>query len=230
MEVSNSGLIKEEKNKILEIIEKFEKDFSKTNFDSNLNITLLNSNNRQIILKKYLNFIFKYINLKGIYYSINHNQILKHNLRKEINLAIIFSLFQSFLQFELIEKENKESKEINNFDKKILKINDFFKLIIYLYRNLLINWRQIIIILRYFIYQIKIKNNKMQLSPKYSMLSIFLKFFGKIIKIIDKKEKEKEYINKEIQNGFLEELFNILSGIPNKDNHLYFMRALLKED
>ena len=230
MEVSNSGLIKEEKNKILEIIEKFEKDFSKTNFDSNLNITLLNSNNRQIILKKYLNFIFKYINLKGIYYSINHNQILKHNLRKEINLAIIFSLFQSFLQFELIEKENKESKELNNFDKKILKINDFFKLIIYLYRNLLINWRQIIIILRYFIYQIKIKNNKMQLSPKYSMLSIFLKFFGKIIKIIDKKEKEKEYINKEIQNGFLEELFNILSGIPNKDNHLYFMRALLKED
>ena len=68
----------------------------------------------------------------------------------------------------------------------------------------MINGQKLINIFKYIIYQIKSRNNELQTSIKISTLSIYLKFFAKILKDIEKYEKDKEPINTEIKTNILD--------------------------
>ena len=94
----------------------------------------------------------------------------------------------------------------------------------------MINWQKMINIFKYIIYQIKSRNNELQTSLKVSTLSIYLKFFVKMVKDLEKEEKEKDQINEEIKKDILDELFEILADAKNNGNYLYFMRNMIKEE
>ena len=150
-----------------------------------------------------------------------------------MNTVYIYSLFYIYLKFQLFNKDNKENKdkkEQNKYAEKILSLTNYFKLIRFFYKNQMINWQKMINIFKYIIYQIKSRNNELQTSLKVSTLSIYLKFFVKMVKDLEKEEKEKDQINEEIKKDILDELFEILADAKNNGNYLYFMRNMIKEE
>ena len=150
-----------------------------------------------------------------------------------MNTVYTYSLFYIYLKFQLFNKDNKENKdkkEQNKYAEKILSLTNHFKLIRFFYKNQMINWQKMINIFKYIIYQIKSRNNELQTSLKVPTLSIYLKFFVKMVKDLEKEEKEKDQINEEIKKDILDELFEILADAKNNGNYLYFMRNMIKEE
>ena len=224
-----------QRNKELEkeIMEDIERDSLIQKFNKNINEVFSNFTEQFTKQKIYFNLILKYINSKQLNDIIKHYPKLSHIYRKEINMVYIYSLFYIYLKFHLFNKDNKKNKNTNDQNKyksKILPLINFFKLIRFFYKNHLINWQKVINIFKYIIYQIKSRNNEIQTSLKISTLSIYLKFFAKIIKDFEKEEKEKDQINKEIKREILDELFEILADAKNNGNYLYFMRHMIKEE
>ena len=233
METLNIGVI--ERKKVLEedMMEDIERDYLITNFNSNINEIFPNFNNQIIKKKIYFSFLLKYINSKKLNDIIKHCPTMNQIYQKEMNTVYIYSLFYIYLKFQLFNKDNKENKdkkEQNKYGEKTLSLANYFKLIRFFYKNKMINWQKVINIFKYIIYQIKSRNNELQTSLKTSTLSIYLKFFVKILKDMEKNEKEKDIINKEIKINILDELFEILVDAKNNGNYLYFMRNMIKEE
>ena len=224
-----------QRNKELEkeIMEDIERDSLIQKFNKNINGVFSNFTEQFTKQKIYFNLVLKYINSKQQNDVIKHYPKLSHKYRKEINTVYIYSLFYIYLKFNLFYKDNKKNKNTNDQNKyksKILPLINFFKLIRFFYKNNLINWRKVINIFKYIIYQIKSRNNELQTSLKISTLSIYLKFFVKMVKDLEKEEKEKDQINEEIKKDILDELFEILADAKNNGNYLYFMRHMIKEE
>ena len=235
MENLNIDVINRKKELHEEIMDIIDKNYLISNFNSNLSQYFKNYKNKFEKKNIYFYFVFKYINSKSTKQLIKYHSALKQILQNKLEFAYIYSLFYIYLKFELffkINNDNKEKKENQANIDKIISIKDFIDLIEYFYKSKIITWREVISILKYLIYQLKEHDNELLTSIKVSILSIILKFFGKIIKLISKleNEKEKEEINKEIKNYFFEDLFEILSDGKNTGNYLYLMRNMIKEE
>jgi len=233
METLNIGIIERKKELEEEIMEDIERDYLITNFNTNINEIFPNFTNQLIKKKIYFSFILKYINSKKLNDIVKNCPTLSQIYRKEMNTVYIYSLFYIYLKFQLFNKDNKENKdkkEQNKYAEKILSLTNYFKLIRFFYKNQMINWQKMINIFKYIIYQIKSRNNELQTSLKVSTLSIYLKFFVKMVKDLEKEEKEKDQINEEIKKDILDELFEILADAKNNGNYLYFMRNMIKEE
>ena len=233
METLNIGIIERKKELEEEIMEDFERDYLITNFNTNINEIFPNFTNQLIKKKIYFSFILKYINSKKLNDIVKNCPTLNQIYQKEMNTVYIYSLFYVYLKFQLFNKDNKENKdkkEQNKYAEKILSLTNYFKLIRFFYKNQMINWQKMINIFKYIIYQIKSRNNELQTSLKVSTLSIYLKFFVKMVKDLEKEEKEKDQINEEIKKDILDELFEILADAKNNGNYLYFMRNMIKEE
>ena len=233
METLNIGIIERKKELEEEIMEGIERDYLITNFNTNINEIFPNFTNQLIKKKIYFSFILKYINSKKLNDIVKNCPTLNQIYRKEMNTVYIYSLFYIYLKFQLFNKDNKENKdkkEQNKYAEKILSLTNYFKLIRFFYKNQMINWQKMINIFKYIIYQIKSRNNELQTSLKVSTLSIYLKFFVKMVKDLEKEEKEKDQINEEIKKDILDELFEILADAKNNGNYLYFMRNMIKEE
>ena len=233
METLNIGIIERKKELEEEIMEDFERDYLITNFNTNINEIFPNFTNQLIKKKIYFSFILKYINSKKLNDIVKNCPTLNQIYQKEMNTVYIYSLFYIYLKFQLFNKDNKENKdkkEQNKYAEKILSLTNYFKLIRFFYKNQMINWQKMINIFKYIIYQIKSRNNELQTSLKVSTLSIYLKFFVKMVKDLEKEEKEKDQINEEIKKDILDELFEILADAKNNGNYLYFMRNMIKEE
>ena len=233
METLNIGIIERKKELEEEIMEDFERDYLITNFNTNINEIFPNFTNQLNKKKIYFSFILKYINSKKLNDIVKNCPTLNQIYRKEMNTVYIYSLFYIYLKFQLFNKDNKENKdkkEQNKYAEKILSLTNYFKLIRFFYKNQMINWQKMINIFKYIIYQIKSRNNELQTSLKVSTLSIYLKFFVKMVKDLEKEEKEKDQINEEIKKDILDELFEILADAKNNGNYLYFMRNMIKEE
>ena len=233
METLNIGIIERKKELEEEIMEDFERDYLITNFNTNINEIFPNFTNQLNKKKIYFSFILKYINSKKLNDIVKNCPTLSQIYQKEMNTVYIYSLFYVYLKFQLFNKDNKENKdkkEQNKYAEKILSLTNYFKLIRFFYKNQMINWQKMINIFKYIIYQIKSRNNELQTSLKVSTLSIYLKFFVKMVKDLEKEEKEKDQINEEIKKDILDELFEILADAKNNGNYLYFMRNMIKEE
>ena len=233
METLNIGIIERKKELEEEIMEDIERDYLITNFNTNINEIFPNFTNQLIKKKIYFSFILKYINSKKLNDIVKNCPTLSQIYQKEMNTVYIYSLFYIYLKFQLFNKDNKENKdkkEQNKYAEKILSLTNYFKLIRFFYKNQMINWQKMINIFKYIIYQIKSRNNELQTSLKVSTLSIYLKFFVKMVKDLEKEEKEKDQINEEIKKDILDELFEILADAKNNGNYLYFMRNMIKEE
>ena len=233
METLNIGIIERKKELEEEIMEDIERDYLITNFNTNINEIFPNFTNQLIKKKIYFSFILKYINSKKLNDIVKNCPTLNQIYRKEMNTVYIYSLFYIYLKFQLFNKDNKENKdkkEQNKYAEKILSLTNYFKLIRFFYKNQMINWQKMINIFKYIIYQIKSRNNELQTSLKVSTLSIYLKFFVKMVKDLEKEEKEKDQMNEEIKKDILDELFEILADAKNNGNYLYFMRNMIKEE
>ena len=233
METLNIGIIERKKELEEEIMEDFERDYLITNFNTNINEIFPNFTNQLNKKKIYFSFILKYINSKKLNDILKNCPTLNQIYQKEMNTVYIYSLFYVYLKFQLFNKDNKENKdkkEQNKYAEKILSLTNYFKLIRFFYKNQMINWQKMINIFKYIIYQIKSRNNELQTSLKVSTLSIYLKFFVKMVKDLEKEEKEKDQINEEIKKDILDELFEILADAKNNGNYLYFMRNMIKEE
>ena len=233
METLNIGIIERKKEFEEEIMEDIERDYLITNFNTNINEIFPNFTNQLNKKKIYFSFILKYINSKKLNDIVKNCPALNQIYRKEMNTVYIYSLFYIYLKFQLFNKDNKENKdkkEQNKYAEKILSLTNYFKLIRFFYKNQMINWQKMINIFKYIIYQIKSRNNELQTSLKVSTLSIYLKFFVKMVKDLEKEEKEKDQINEEIKKDILDELFEILADAKNNGNYLYFMRNMIKEE
>ena len=233
METLNIGIIERKKELEEEIMEDFERDYLITNFNTNINEIFPNFTNQLNKKKIYFSFILKYINSKKLNDIVKNCPTLNQIYQKEMNTVYIYSLFYVYLKFQLFNKDNKENKdkkEQNKYAEKILSLTNYFKLIRFFYKNQMINWQKMINIFKYIIYQIKSRNNELQTSLKVSTLSIYLKFFVKMVKDLEKEEKEKDQINEEIKKDILDELFEILADAKNNGNYLYFMRNMIKEE
>ena len=233
METLNIGIIERKKELEEEIMEDIERDYLITNFNTNINEIFPNFTNQLIKKKIYFSFILKYINSKKLNDIVKNCPTLSQIYQKEMNTVYIYSLFYVYLKFQLFNKDNKENKdkkEQNKYAEKILSLTNYFKLIRFFYKNQMINWQKMINIFKYIIYQIKSRNNELQTSLKVSTLSIYLKFFVKMVKDLEKEEKEKDQINEEIKKDILDELFEILADAKNNGNYLYFMRNMIKEE
>ena len=233
METLNIGIIERKKELEEEIMEDIERDYLITNFNTNINEIFPNFTNQLIKKKIYFSFILKYINSKKLNDIVKNCPTLSQIYQKEMNTVYTYSLFYIYLKFQLFNKDNKENKdkkEQNKYAEKILSLTNYFKLIRFFYKNQMINWQKMINIFKYIIYQIKSRNNELQTSLKVSTLSIYLKFFVKMVKDLEKEEKEKDQINEEIKKDILDELFEILADAKNNGNYLYFMRNMIKEE
>ena len=233
METLNIGIIERKKELEEEIMEDIERDYLITNFNTNINEIFPNFTNQLNKKKIYFSFILKYINSKKLNDIVKNCPTLNQIYQKEMNTVYIYSLFYVYLKFQLFNKDNKENKdkkEQNKYAEKILSLTNYFKLIRFFYKNQMINWQKMINIFKYIIYQIKSRNNELQTSLKVSTLSIYLKFFVKMVKDLEKEEKEKDQINEEIKKDILDELFEILADAKNNGNYLYFMRNMIKEE
>ena len=233
METLNIGTNERKKELEEEITEDIERDYLITNFNTNINEIFPNFTNQLIKKKIYFSFILKYINSKKLNDIVKNCPTLNQIYQKEMNTVYIYSLFYIYLKFQLFNKDNKENKdkkEQNKYAEKILSLTNYFKLIRFFYKNQMINWQKMINIFKYIIYQIKSRNNELQTSLKVSTLSIYLKFFVKMVKDLEKEEKEKDQINEEIKKDILDELFEILADAKNNGNYLYFMRNMIKEE
>ena len=233
METLNIGVIERKKDLEEEIMEDIERNYLITNFNTNINEVFPDFHNQIIKKKIYFSFLLKYINSKKLNDIIKHCPTMNQIYQKEMNTVYIYSLFYIYLKFQLFNKDNKENKdkkEQNKYGEKTLSLANYFKLIRFFYKNKMINWQKVINIFKYIIYQIKSRNNELQTSLKTSTLSIYLKFFVKILKDMEKNEKEKDIINKEIKINILDELFEILVDAKNNGNYLYFMRNMIKEE
>ena len=233
METLNIGVIERKKDLEEEIMEDIERDYLITNFNTNINEIFPNFHNQIIKKKIYFSFLLKYINSKKLNDIIKHCPTMNQIYQKEMNTVYIYSLFYIYLKFQLFNKDNKENKdkkEQNKYGEKTLSLANYFKLIRFFYKNKMINWQKVINIFKYIIYQIKNRINELQTSLKTSTLSLYLKFFAKILKDMEKNEKDKEPINKEIKINILDELFEILADAKNNGNYLYFMRNMIKEE
>ena len=233
METLNIGIIERKKELEEGIMEDIERDYLITNFNTNINEIFPNFTNQLIKKKIYFSFILKYINSKKLNDIVKNCPTLNQIYQKEMNTVYIYSLFYVYLKFQLFNKDNKENKdkkEQNKYAEKILSLTNYFKLIRFFYKNQMINWQKMINIFKYIIYQIKSRNNELQTSLKVSTLSIYLKFFVKMVKDLEKEEKEKDQINEEIKKDILDELFEILADAKNNGNYLYFMRNMIKEE
>ena len=233
METLNIGIIERKKELEEGIMEDIERDYLITNFNTNINEIFPNFTNQLIKKKIYFSFILKYINSKKLNDIVKNCPTLSQIYQKEMNTVYIYSLFYIYLKFQLFNKDNKENKdkkEQNKYAEKILSLTNYFKLIRFFYKNQMINWQKMINIFKYIIYQIKSRNNELQTSLKVSTLSIYLKFFVKMVKDLEKEEKEKDQINEEIKKDILDELFEILADAKNNGNYLYFMRNMIKEE
>ena len=233
METLNIGIIERKKELEEEIMEDIERDYLITNFNTNINEIFPNFTNQLIKKKIYFSFILKYINSKKLNDIVKKCPTLSQIYQKEMNTVYTYSLFYIYLKFQLFNKDNKENKdkkEQNKYAEKILSLTNYFKLIRFFYKNQMINWQKMINIFKYIIYQIKSRNNELQTSLKVSTLSIYLKFFVKMVKDLEKEEKEKDQINEEIKKDILDELFEILADAKNNGNYLYFMRNMIKEE
>ena len=234
METLNIGIIERKKELEEEIMEDIERDYLITNFNTNINEIFPNFTNQLIKKKIYFSFILKYINSKKLNDIVKNCPTLNQIYQKEMNTVYIYSLFYVYLKFQLFNKDNKENKdkkEQNKYAEKILSLTNYFKLIRFFYKNQMINWQKMINIFKYIIYQIKSRNNELQTSLKVSTLSIYLKFFVKMVKDLEKEEKEKDQINEEIKKDILDELFEILADAKNNGNkeHLnYFYKIFSK--
>ena len=227
MENSNIGFIGRKKTIAEEIIETIDRDYLIKNFNKNI-VEILKKDTNQLNKKIiYSNIVLKYINSKKLSYLLRICGSLKQTYQKQMNSAFIYSLFYIYLKIELFGKNNK-GKKIN--EDNMISTRDYFRLIRYFYKNKLINWKQVISIFRYYIYQIKIHINELQIAFQVSNLSILLKFLGKLIFDMEKYEKEKEEINKEIKKDILDELFEILANTKNDSNYSYLMRTMIKEE
>ena len=233
METLNIGIIERKKELEEEIMEDFERDYLITNFNTNINEIFPNFTNQLNKKKIYFSFILKYINSKKLNDIVKNCPTLSQIYQKEMNTVYTYSLFYIYLKFQLFNKDNKENKdkkEQNKYAEKILSLTNHFKLIRFFYKNQMINWQKMINIFKYIIYQIKSRNNELQTSLKVPTLSIYLKFFVKMVKDLEKEEKEKDQINEEIKKDILDELFEILADAKNNGNYLYFMRNMIKEE
>ena len=232
MESLNIGIIERKKTIAEEIIEAIDRNYLIKNFNENINGIFKNEKNQLNKKNIYSNIVLKYINSKKLSYLLRICGTLKQSYQKEMNSAYICSLFFIYLKTELFEKKNndKNDKEKKINQEKIISTKDFFQLIRYFYKNQLINWKQVISIFKYFIYQIKSRNNELQIAFKVSNLSVFLKFLRKLILDIEKYETENEEINKEIKKDILDELFEILANTKNDSNYSYLMRTMIKEE
>ena len=232
MESLNIGIIERKKTIAEEIIEAIDRNYLIKNFNENINEIFKNEKNQLNKKNIYSNIVLKYINSKKLSYLLRICGTLKQSYQKEMNSAYICSLFFIYLKTELFEKKNndKNDKEKKINQEKIISTKDYFQLIRYFYKNQLINWKQVISIFKYFIYQIKSRNNELQIAFKVSNLSVFLKFLRKLILDIEKYETENEEINKEIKKDILDELFEILANTKNDSNYSYLMRTMIKEE
>ena len=227
MENSNIGFIGRKKTRAEEIIETIDRNYLIKNFNKNI-VEILKKDTNQLNKKIiYSNIVLKYINSKKLSYLLRICGSLKQTYQKQMNSAFIYSLFYIYLKIELFCKNNK-GKKIN--EDNMISTRDYFRLIRYFYKNKLINWKQIISIFSYYIYQIKIYINELQIAFQVSNLSILLKFLGKLIFDMEKYEKEKEEINKEIKKDILDGLFEILTNTKNDSNYSYLMRTMIKEE
>ena len=237
MENLNIDVINRKKKLHEEIMDNINKNYLISNFNTNLTQLFKDYKNNLSQKNIYFFFVMKYIYSKKLIHLTRYHGPSKQIYQKKMEMAYIYSLFYIYLKFELFEKinkennDNKEKKENQINMNKIISIKDFFKLVNYFYISQMINWRQVINILKYLIYQIKEHDNELQTATKVSILSSCLKFFGKIVEEMAKEnEKEKEEINKEIKNEFFEDLFEILSDRKNHGNYLYLMRNMVREE
>ena len=229
MENLNIDVIKKEKSIEEEIMESIEKNYLITNFTTNLSDLFKNEQNQLINKYIYFNFVLKYKNVRNIHNISKKYKQLNPILRKQNKNVYIYSLFYIYINFELLEIVDKDSKK--KYNNKFISLSKVVKLIRFFYINDIINWKQILNILQYLIQQIKSRNNELQIALKIDTLSSCLNFFGKIIKDMELKEKENiDEINKIIKTNFLEDLFEILANTKNKGNYLTLMRRLIKEE
>ena len=230
MENLNIDVIKKEKSLEEEIMSSIEKNYLITNFNTNLTELFKNFPNQLINKYIYFNFVLKYKNTRNIFNITKKYKQLNPILRKENTNAYIYSLFYIYLNFELLEICDKDNKK--KYNAKLISLTNVLKLIRFFYMNDLINWQQLLNILKYLIHQIKSRNNELHISLKIATLSSCLNFFGKIIKDIKLKEKEGniEEINKKIKINFLDDLFEILANTKNNGNYLTLMRMMIKEE
>ena len=224
MENINISIIEAKRSLEQQIMANIERNYLIKNFNDNLNKVFPKFENKLMKSKIYLSFIYKFMKSKYLFYLLKSQPKLNKKSDK-INHYYVYSLFYIYLSFELFISKYKENKRIYSF-------NNYIRIIKYFYKNNLINLQEIMNIFKYFMYQIKSRDNELQTNQKINFISSYLIFFGKMIKDINSRinEKEKEDINKEIKKNILEELFEILSNSKNTNNYLYLMRILIKEE
>ena len=237
MDNLNIDVINRKKKLHEEIMDNVDKNYLISNFKTNLSEFFKDYKNNVDKRNIYFYFVYKYINSKNSKQLIKYHRASRQILQNKLEIAYIYSLFYIYLKFEFFEKikennDNKEKKENQTNINKIISIKDFIDLIEYFYKSKVINWREVINILKYLIYHLKEHYNELQTSIKVSILSVILKFLGKITKVISvlEDDKEKEEINKEIKNNFFQDLFEILSDEKNNGNYLYLMRNMIREE
>ena len=226
----NIGFIQQKKRLEEEIMDDIERDYLITNFHSNFKEVFPEIKDQLTKKKIYFSFVLKYLDSKEFEVLLKRDYILKQNYVKKINYIYIYSLFYIYLRFQLFDKIKEDNKKNDKYKNKIISMTNYFRLIKNFYKSQMLNWKQIINILKYLIYQIKNSNNELSTSIKISILSAYIKFFAKILKEMKREEKEKVSINEEIKKDILEELFEILADNKNNGNYLYLMRNMIKEE
>ena len=212
---------KEKINQIIDII----KEDIVTKFNTSIIklVKKINGEKINLITNKeiFQYFTYKYCYSRNLKYLIKNKKIIINNKNKDQSLNYLYSyiLFYFFFNSEFIEV-NKNKLDMITFD-------ELFRLIMIFYSSKILSLYHIINIWE--LYLSLLNNNNLSLDIKIKIINRFIRFFSKIIKLINYKEKEKQ---KELNDLIRKEIFGKIFEIINKhnDNLIYFRHKFRKEE
>ena len=229
MEDSNIGVINlsiSNKNKEADIINDNINKENISRFNSTINSLFIEGNMKKLIpitnRKIYLYFMRKYKYSRNISYILkqkNKSFTIK-NSEKLKNYLNSFILFYMFIELGDIKQKLTELK--------LLSLNDFFKLIIFLYKNNILSLQNVINIFKYNFILLE-KNNNLTIPQKAKIISSYIKYLWKLSKETKINNNEKE-IDKLIQKEILPIFFEIINDAHAKYDYLFLLNNLKKEE
>ena len=178
--------------------------------------------------KIYKYFIYKYSKERYINYLLKtkskHIKIKDNKFNKSYICNYIF--FYIYIYINKSKYENNKNESI--FDKQLISINQFFKVIKILFQSDLLASDGLISLLKVFILNIKEKekdknnnNNKLSINSKVKILTDCINYTGKILKLINKTKPKNLNINEFFANLYQDIILEIFDFINNKNNDYY---------
>ena len=232
-----NNIQKDKKIEIKNILNKIKENNLITEFISctidKLNLDKNNDESILLINKNiYKYFIYKYSKERNLNYLLKSKR--KHIKIKEnkLNKSYICNYVFFYIYFNNNKSKYENNKDGSIFDKQLISLNQFFKIIKIFFQNHLLDSDGLISLLKVFILNIKIKdkdinNNKLSINSKVKILTDCINYTAKILKLINKTNPINLNINEFFTNLYQDIILEIFDFINNKNNYDYITRINL---